>query len=165
MMTGRITGLALRDLEEVALQHPPDVLLEDRGIDHLGRGALAEGVDHPVARLVEDVAGRLLVHEAPVHDVGTAHELAGSGRDRHDDHDDAVPSELPAVAQDLAAHITDPQAVDEGHPGANALHPLDLLPHLDDIAILADQDVFTRDADLLRDPRVAGGDGVPHARG
>ena len=71
----------------------------------------------------------------------------------HDDHD-AVAGQLAAVAQDLAPTSPMPEAVHERHAGLDALASRDPLAQLDDVAVLADQDVVVRDADLLGEPRV-----------
>ena len=65
----------------------------------------------------------------------------------HDHH--AVAGELAPVAQDLAPDVADAEPVDEGHAGLHALDDRDLLPHLNHVAVLADDHVVTWDADVF----------------
>ena len=60
--------------------------------------------------------------------------------------------ELAAVPQHLAAHVADPQTVDEGHPGLDPVELSQLLPDLHDVAVLADERPLGRDPDLVRQP-------------
>src|SRR6476469_9690186 len=124
-------GLSLRHLDEVALQHPSDVLLQGRWVGDVCLRRLLEREDHAPAGFLQDLAVGLLVDEAPVHDVGTVDELAGLGADGDDHDDDAVARELAAIAKHLAADVADPQPVDEGHPRAHPLPLAHLLADLD----------------------------------
>jgi hypothetical protein len=74
--------------------------------------------------------------------------------DGDDDHDDALGGELAAISEDDLADVSDAEAIHEGHPGRDTACELDLLPHLDHVAVLADQDVVGGDADLGCDLRV-----------
>ncbi len=92
--------------------------------------------------------------EAAVHEVRTAHQLAGLRVDDDHDHHHAVGRELAPVPQHLAAHVADPQTVHERHPRLDPVRLPQLLTDLDDVAVLADERALGRDADLVREPRV-----------
>ena len=92
--------------------------------------------------------------EPPVHDVGTAHDVARLHVDAHHDHHDAVAGELAPVPQDLAADVPDAQTVHEGHPRPDAVDLADLRTDLEHVAVLADQDPLVGDPDLLGQARV-----------
>ena len=69
---------------------------------------------------------------------GPPDELARLRIDRDHDDDHTVARELATVAQHLAPDVADAEAVDERHAGLDAVDDLDPLPHLDDVAVLAD---------------------------
>src|SRR5262249_48817500 len=136
------------------LEHPPNVLLQRGWVRHAGLRALFECKHDAFPGLFKDVPGGLLVDETTIHHVGTIHDLTRLHIHADDHHHHAVSRELAPITEPLAPHIPDPEAVHERHPRPHTIDLGDLLPDLHHVAVLADQDAFARQTDLLREPRM-----------
>src|SRR5438132_5151383 len=148
--------LSLRNLEKVAAEVSPDALFDHRLIRDLVGRARLERLQGEGPCLLQEIVGGLVEHEPAVDDVRSRQHSARMRVHGRDDDHDAVPGQLPAVAEDRLADVTDPETVHEDHPGLDARAAPHGIAQLNGISVLHDQDAVLGHAHLHGQPCVMG---------
>ena len=106
-----------------------------------------EAVQDPLPRGLDELRGVVLGHEAFGHDVRTGDDRAGPLLDGHDDEEDAVAADRPAIAHDRLTHVANAQAVDVDDAGLNLLaHVRAVFVDLEDVPVRQHERVLRFDA-------------------